>query len=97
MDKPELFLAESKVCDFNRTIVGPRLSWNGFGVLNRNLWFTCRSRDGQTVFAKQGNVFLHAPLRFVKTIFDGVADASETFQVGRIEAEEVGIFRCFDD
>ena len=52
MDKPEIFLAESKVCDLNRTIVGPRLSWNGFGVLNRNLWFTCRSRDGQTVFSR---------------------------------------------
>jgi hypothetical protein len=97
MHKPELFLGESKVCERKRTVVGPRLSWNGFGVLNRDLWFTCRSRDGQTLFAKQSDVFLHAPLRFVKTIFDGVTDTSKALQVGRIEAEEVGVFGGFDD
>jgi hypothetical protein len=82
MEKPELFLAELKVCDLNRAIVGLHLSWNGFGVLNRNPWITRRGRDGQTMFAKQGDVFLHAPLRFVKTILDGVADTSKAFQVG---------------
>jgi len=48
------------------------------------------------MFAKQGDVFLHAPFRLVKTIFDGVTDTGKAFQVGRIEPEEVAVFGGFD-
>jgi len=41
-------------------------------------------------------VLSHAVARPEETIFDGVADAGEAFQIGRIEAEEVRLSRRLD-
>jgi hypothetical protein len=41
-------------------------------------------------------VFLHAPPSLVETVLDGVADTGKTYQVGRVKAEEIGIFGGFN-
>jgi len=42
-------------------------------------------------------VFGHAVSGLVDAIFDGVADAGEAFEVGRVKTEVVGFFGGFDD
>src|ERR1051326_3180729 len=42
-------------------------------------------------------MFFHSTLRFIKTIFDLMPNVSESFDIGRIEPEEVRIRRSLDD
>jgi hypothetical protein len=49
------------------------------------------------VLFEEGDVFFHAPFGLVQTIFDGMPNARESFQVMRVESEKGGILCGFDD
>jgi hypothetical protein len=52
------------------------------------------NREG--LLLEQFYVFLHAPLGLIKTVFNGVPDPRETFEIGRIKSKKGWIVRCFD-
>ncbi len=52
------------------------------------------NREG--LLLEQFYVFLHAPLGLIKTVFNRVTDARETFKIGRIKFKKGWIICCLD-
>lgn len=46
----------------------------------------------EVMLAKQFDVLVHSPLGLVKTILDGITDACNAFEIGRVEPEEFRVF-----
>ena len=66
-------------------------------VLNDDGRIRIRRRHGEILLREQPHVLLHSPAGLVQAIFDRMADARETLQLRRIEAEEFGISGSFND
>ena len=53
-------------------------------------------RHRQALLAQRLGVIRHSLTRFVKAILDGVANAGEPLEIGRVEAKKIWLFGCFD-